>query len=149
SCDMRLAGQAHHIAVPVPAGPLDAGSAAAIAQAFQQTYAGLFKRAAPEVGIEALNWRLSVSGPRPALRLAPPRATPGNGRRQGPRPAYLPEAQAFVEVPVYYRPALVPGDAFAGPAIVEERESTAVIGPGRQVTVDPSLNLIIRRTAAG
>ena len=34
-----------------------------------------------------------------------------------------------METPVYDRYALAPGTTFKGPAIVEERESTAVIGP--------------------
>ena len=32
---------------------------------------------------------------------------------------------------------------FDGPAIVEERDSTAVIGPQATVTVDPYANLIV------
>jgi N-methylhydantoinase A len=148
TCEMRLAGQAHSIAVPVPAGPLDTRSAGPLEQAFYRTYGELYKRAAPAVGIEALNWRLSISSPRPELYVVPPRATPGSAARTGARAIYLPEAAGFVEVPVYRRSALAPGDAFAGPAIVEERESTAVMGPGRHVAVDPAGNLIIRRGVA-
>jgi N-methylhydantoinase A/oxoprolinase/acetone carboxylase beta subunit len=33
--------------------------------------------------------------------------------------------------------------SFAGPAIVEERESTTVIGPGAHVDVDASRNLSV------
>ena len=36
----------------------------------------------------------------------------------------------MTEVPVYDRYRLGPGAAFVGPAIVEERESTTVIGAG-------------------
>ena len=48
---------------------------------------------------------------------------------KGTRPAYFPERDGPVETPVYDRYALRPGDRFPGPAIVEERESTAVVGP--------------------
>jgi len=37
---------------------------------------------------------------------------------------------------VYDRYRLVPGVRFAGPAIVEERESTLVVGAGGQARVD-------------
>jgi len=35
------------------------------------------------------------------------------------------------------------GQAFAGPAIVEERESTLVIGPGGRLEVAASGNIIV------
>jgi N-methylhydantoinase A len=64
--------------------------------------------------------------------------------QKGRRPIYLPETRGFELVPVYDRYALTPGSRFAGPAIVEERESTAVIGPGALVAVDEWLNLVIQ-----
>jgi len=48
-----------------------------------------------------------------------------------------------VETPVYDRYRLGPGASFEGPAIVEERESTAVIGPGGRCRVDQHLTLIV------
>jgi N-methylhydantoinase A len=45
-------------------------------------------------------------------------------------------------VPVFDRYRLRPRERFAGPAIVEERESTAIIGPA-EIAVDDHLNLIV------
>jgi N-methylhydantoinase A/oxoprolinase/acetone carboxylase beta subunit len=42
----------------------------------------------------------------------------------------------------YDRYRLVAGLCFDGPAIVEERESTTVIGPRARITVDARLNLV-------
>ena len=53
----------------------------------------------------------------------------------------MPELDGFAEVPVYDRYRLTPGDAFDGPAIVEERESTVVLGPNARARVDDALNL--------
>ena len=44
---------------------------------------------------------------------------------------------------VYDRYALVPGAAFDGPAIVEESESTLVVGPGGRFEVAASGNIIV------
>jgi N-methylhydantoinase A len=44
---------------------------------------------------------------------------------------------------VYDRYALAPGTVFGGPAIVEERESTAILGPGARCRVDDSLALVV------
>src|SRR3989442_919086 len=61
-------------------------------------------------------------------------ARSGSARGANPlkatRMAYFAEAGGFVETPVYDRDALGPGARCTGPAIVEERESTAVVGPG-------------------
>jgi N-methylhydantoinase A len=48
-----------------------------------------------------------------------------------------------VETPVYDRYALKPGAEFAGPAIVEERESTLIVGVGGRARVDDRLNVIV------
>ena len=41
------------------------------------------------------------------------------------------------------RYALKPGERFEGPVVIEERESTTVIGPSSRVSVDRWLNLIV------
>jgi N-methylhydantoinase A/oxoprolinase/acetone carboxylase beta subunit len=38
---------------------------------------------------------------------------------------------------------LAPGTEFDGPAIVEERESTTVVGPGARVEIDAARNLLV------
>ncbi|MGH2460415.1 MAG: hydantoinase/oxoprolinase family protein, partial [Chloroflexota bacterium] len=104
SCDARLAGQAHQISVSVPLGTLTAASADEVRRAFDKTYLGLFKRAAPGVPVEALNWRLQVSGPPPAM--SPFRSAGTRDARaaiKGQRPIYLAERGDFATVPVYDR----------------------------------------------
>jgi N-methylhydantoinase A len=46
-------------------------------------------------------------------------------------------------VPTYDRGRLHPAAVVTGPAIVEEKDSTAVIGPGATATVDAVLNLVV------
>ncbi|HEY8291085.1 MAG TPA: hypothetical protein VIG44_01290, partial [Thermomicrobiales bacterium] len=61
---------------------------------------------------------------------------------KGKRTIYLSEHGGFAPVPVYDRYALTPGTSFPGPAVVEERESTTIIGGGT-VAVDTYRNLIV------
>jgi N-methylhydantoinase A len=62
----------------------------------------------------------------------------------GTRRAYFPSvADNPVDVPVYTRELLRVGHSFAGPAIVEQYDSTTVICPEQSVTVDGYGNLII------
>jgi N-methylhydantoinase A len=106
----------------------------------------LYGREGPDVPLETITWRLEVSSPRPAIRLD------GKGRgegdpadaRKGEREIYLPEEEGFLAVPVYDRYLLGPGAAFDGPAVVEEMESTVVLGPGSRAEIDRARNLVVR-----
>lgn len=64
------------------------------------------------------------------------------GARKDARSAYFAELSRYTECAVHDRYALRAGDEVEGPALVEERESTCVIGPGDRVHVDDRLNLI-------
>jgi len=148
TAEMRYTGQGHEVEVEVPHGPLDPRSLAAITAGFESAYRTLYSRTPMGVPIEALNWRVVVSGPVPDISVSGP--TPGARTStaatpvpKGTRQAYFPEARGYVDTPVYDRYALAPGASFAGPAIIEERESTTVAGPGARVTVDARLTLIM------
>ncbi|MGE5202218.1 MAG: hypothetical protein ACM3O6_09130, partial [Acidobacteriota bacterium] len=52
--------------------------------------------------------------------------------------------RGFVETPVYARSRLEIGTVISGPALIEEAESTGVIGPNATVEVDRFGNLIMR-----
>jgi N-methylhydantoinase A len=138
---MRLYGQAHQIAVPIPNGPLSAERLAEIRAAFEQQYRQLYKRTTPGVAVEAISWRVVVSGPRPDLSLRRPTAAHGQPIKWQ-RSAYFPET-GFTTTPVYDRYALTPGARISGPAIIEERESTAILGPNATAQIDPQFNLVI------
>jgi len=145
--DMRLIGQAHEITVALPEPPPRAGDEPRLAQAFEMTYSGLYGRTPPRVPVEVVSWRVRVAGPNPELRLAlnPPRDRDqaSAAARKGTRPAYFPDLGGFRETPVFDRYLLVPGATLAGPAIVEERESTLVLGPASTGRVDDCLNLVV------
>ena len=91
-----------------------------------------------------MNWRAVVSGPRPSVVLSVKQAAAQSNPVKGTRPAYFPEAGGFLDTPVYDRYRMTQGFAFEGPAIVEERESTLVVGPGAQCHIDDQWNLIAR-----
>ena len=52
--------------------------------------------------------------------------------------------ERYAECPVYDRYALQIGVTLTGPALIEENESTCVIGVGDHVTVDEHRNLVAR-----
>lgn len=144
NAEMRYAGQGHEVTVPLPRGRLDGGQSKEIVEEFERAYQRLYGRLGPGVPLEVVNWRVTVSGPRPGVdvRLAS-REAAAAGARKGVRDAYFPEAGGFVDTPVYDRYALRSGEAFDGPAIVEERESTLVVGPRGRARIDEHLNVIV------
>jgi len=140
--EMRYVGQGHEVEATMPAGRLSAFSLPTITASFEEAYRALYHRLPQGVPIEALNWRTTISGPPPPLAFGG-----AGGSRVGvtalktTRRAWFAEAAGWVDTPVYDRYALTPGAVFEGPAIVEERESTAVIGPGARCRVDDGLTI--------
>jgi N-methylhydantoinase A len=147
TADMRYVGQGHEVSVPLPGGRLKAEHLLQINSAFEETYRALYGRKGPEVPLEVINWRVVASGPRPETSLKLPRDRANRAEaRKGTRPAYFPEYGRSVETAVYDRYALKPGMTFDGPAIVEERESTLVVGARGRGHVDERLNVIVEFT---
>ncbi len=138
--DMRLQGQMHEIAVPLPDTILDAGEIDVLAAAFEREYTRLFTHLYDGARIEIVNWRIRCTGPAPALstRLDGQRH---DGAVKGTRSIYAPETGGLIEATVYDRYALKPGDTIKGPAVIEEREATTILPTGGEATVDQAGNL--------
>jgi N-methylhydantoinase A len=145
SADMRYLHQGFEINVPVAGGQLCPADIPRLQADFDQAYERMYKRLNPDVDVEALNWRVIVAGPRPTIRVlhTDQQPTPAAATRKGERPAYFPEASGYLDCPVYDRYQLAPGAVLSGPAIVEERESTVVVGPGARMEVDTYQNAVI------
>lgn len=151
SADMRLAGQAHEVNVDLPGSPLGPGDEERLEQMFFKTYSALFDRTPPNVTVEVVSWRVRVFGPDPAFRLqsggryesGETASAAAADARKGHRMAYFPESGGYVPTPVYDRYLLSRDERFVGPAIIEERESTLVIGPGSHARLDDYDNIIV------
>ena len=95
-----------------------------------------------------MNWKVEATGPETSLRegyrlKSVSTGTADGDARKGTRRAYVSEATGYVDCPVYDRYALRTGDEIVGPALIEERESTCVIGAGDTATVDDHANMIV------
>lgn len=150
ACDCRYAGQGYELRVPAPRPPADAAWAATVAQAFHEAHDQTYGRRFDEQPVQIVNVR--VTGVGRISRLADPAAPPGAGPGQPGRPAPV-TTQAFFQVDgkaqecvteVYQRDQLRAGDRVAGPAIIEQLDSTVIVPPGFAGTVDGSGNLVLR-----
>jgi N-methylhydantoinase A len=138
--DARHKGQGESLTVPLgealrqdPRRQLDA--------AFEEAYVHLYGRRPPGVETEVLTWRLRVLGPAPALRPGVPGGA--GGARKARRPIWAGERGAFMDADVIDRYRLSAGEVVVGPAVIEERESTAIVGPGGRAELDPAGNLVV------
>ncbi len=133
SADVRYRGQGATVTVPLGAG-IGPRPALDLTRAFDRAYVRLYGRRLPEVELEVLTWRVRVAGAIPAVRIA---AGPGTrAALKGKRRIWSTEAGRFVEASLWDRYQLAAGQALEGPAVVEERESSVVLGPGARAVVD-------------
>ncbi|MSO96219.1 MAG: hydantoinase/oxoprolinase family protein [Thermoleophilia bacterium] len=142
SVDVRYTGQAHQIPVPLAAANLAAYGETELREAFTRRYAELYSLLNPDFSVEALTWRLRATGPAQELRVVPTATSGTDGRAAAHRDVYFP-GHGYVSTSVRQHHSLKPGETIRGPAIVEQRESTAVIGVSDSAAVDVALNLVI------
>lgn len=143
SVDIRYRGQGFDIEVELPEQFMEADFRAELKLGFEEKYKLLFGRHITDVPIEIVSWRLSASCPRPDIKLRFEGEQINRGEAsKGTRRVHFGQS-GFVEAQVYNRYGLTAGTTFKGPAVIEERESTAVVGPDATVSVDQYLNLIV------
>jgi N-methylhydantoinase A len=145
--ELRYVGQGHQVKVPIPDGPLDTSMEPKLLAAFEDEYRRLYGRTAEGNPVEAINWRLVAAAPTPHLpldRLSSGAPFVSSQALKGSRRAFVQESGTFEDVPVYDRYALGSGFLATGPAIIEENESTIVVGLDAQVSIDDFANLVIR-----
>ena len=149
--DMRYRKQGYEIRVPIPDGLLDASRRDEIRRNFESAYRAIYGHTVRDAPVEAVSWRVVAQGPRPSLRL-PTSARGGRdarAARKGVRRVYVSDARGYAEVPVYDRYALGAGTTLEGPAVIEERESTVVVGAVARIRVDDAANVIVEVPPAG
>ncbi|MEX2133854.1 MAG: hydantoinase/oxoprolinase family protein, partial [Acidimicrobiia bacterium] len=141
--DMRYAGQGYELAVDVADGPVSLADADT---AFHATHHRAFGFATPGEPTEVVNVRVGSIGriESPSMGSVPA-DTNWEAATKGSRLAYFPELGGFVETAVYERTVLGQGAVVVGPAVLEEFDSTTVVGPDYQAEVSIGGILVIER----
>ena len=145
--EMRYRGQGYELEVPLPSGRPNAAWLAALVTAFESVYQTYYRHVPSGLPAEAVTWRVRAQSPPPAMPPPRPPAAAGRGPK-GERRIWIPAEQTFRSVPVWDRYGLPPGWRMAGPAVIEEIESTTVVLPAFDVAVDDGLNLVLTRRLA-
>jgi N-methylhydantoinase A len=138
--DFKFAGQAFELTIELPAGQLTDGHRAELMQTFTETYERLNGPGTAWEGfpIVMLNARVTATAavPRPVL----PSHSPDGGRPEaalhGRRPVLEPESGDRVELEIYRGELLTPGMAVAGPAVIEDIDTTIFVPAGATCRLD-------------
>jgi N-methylhydantoinase A len=145
--DLRYLHQGYHLTVDGPDGEITQTHKQPIKAAFDDLHRRTYGASAPEEDAELVTLRVVSEVPVPHLRL--PRIAAGRvaDARIGERPLYDLTSAEFANAYVYDRARLGADDRIAGPAIVEQYDSTTVVLPGQALTVDDFGNLLITEEA--
>ena len=140
SVDARFVGQGSETTVSIPEKSFTEVNREDVRNRFDETYKRLYGRTYPDSPVEFINFRIRASLPERLLQL--PKIDPADrgisidDAVKGQRKAYSGIVKDFIPYTVYDRYKLFPGARFQGPAIIEERESTVIVGEDASVSVD-------------
>jgi N-methylhydantoinase A len=144
--DVKYYPQTTYLNFPFPESPVGQESIDRSVEMFLERHEQEFGYSVPLefTSVEFVNARLTATGPAPVGEL---KEETGSGRAEealaGSRQVHFAEAGGWIDTAVYDRSRLHRGAAFSGPAIVEQADSTTVVPPGAEATVDAFGNLIV------
>jgi N-methylhydantoinase A len=138
--DMMYQGQWRSLAVAAPS-PIEA--MAELIEAFHRQHEREYNYRRDEAPVGVFRLNLKAIGVVPKAELAAHEPTGVIPQPKSRRPVWFDDGVA-IDTPVYERFDLPAGFTLAGPAVVEQVDSTVVIPPGTSAEVDKYLNIVIR-----
>ena len=142
--DARYIGQGNEITIWMGEGDQWPGNTVDVVAAFEADYRRIYGLTIPDVGVEAVTWRLSAYAKaeefEPLVELSDKPGAP-----HGTRAVRFTRQGEPIMTPVYRRSDIGRGQVIEGPVIIEERETTAVIRPNWTVTLGNDGSVIADR----
>lgn len=143
--DMRFAGQNHELSITITDAAGDGGVLDVGRRRFIAAHARAYGFAVEDDPIELVTLRARAIGAVPKARVG--RADPGRAgaaaARIGERRVSFGGPAGFSDCPLYDRDLLRSGNVIAGPAIIEQMDSTTLVPPGMTALVDPFENILL------
>ena len=143
--DMRLSGQMHEISVKLSEKDLLSKKIISlIKNKFEKEYIRLYTHLYRNASIQIMNWRVVCKGDSPKLSIQNKKTKEKINPLKNYRKVYFKEIGKYNDVPVYDRYKINENNIINGPAIIEEEESTTIIPPNINMTIDDQLNIRIK-----
>jgi N-methylhydantoinase A len=141
--DVRYIGQGHELQLGLPEGRPEAADARRLRTQFETMYGSIYGVTMPDQDIEFVTWSVTIS----AASDAPVPAKPGQKHPapapRGRRDVYEPALGRMTPFSVYRRDDLTPGSELAGPALIEEGQTTTVVPASFTCVVDGAGYLVM------
>ncbi|GAA5065522.1 hydantoinase/oxoprolinase family protein [Nocardia callitridis] len=151
SVDCRYVGQGYELRVPAPDGEIDSVWVKATVEAFHEAHGRAYSQRFDDKSVQLINIRVTGVGAVPHVRIAEIEKGDADAsaaiKTRTPALFWRDDSSApeWVDTPVYERELLLAGNKFQGPAIVEQFDSTTIIGMNQHATVDAVGHIIIER----
>ncbi len=146
---MRYLGQGHEVAVDLPPREWQDGDSGFIRNAFEVAYEKTFGRIIPHLDVELVSWAVEINAATPTVASA-------GAVGEAPVPTAYAERQLLdagsgvnVQAPAYRREALVPGSRIEGPAIIVEDDTSTVVSPRFDASLNALGYIVLERKARG
>ena len=136
--DVCYVGQSYHLEVQIT---MDGDPVGRIRDEFYSAHDRIYGHAAP-AAVQFVNLRAVHEAPAAGNGAATAAGAAGDPLK-GVRRILTERSGGFVEARVYERERMTPGSAIAGPAIVEQPDTTTVVEPGWRAAVDERGNLVM------
>jgi N-methylhydantoinase A len=135
---MRFVGQGAETDLTIDNKPFDRWQKEEIRALFDAVYQKLYGRTYPETPVEFVTFKVRASLPERPFHIPPLKNTAKSIEdcQKGERQAFSLIKKEYIPYKVFDRFKLFPGAALKGPAIIEEKESTIVIGEDARASVD-------------
>ena len=135
---MRFVGQGAETDLSIEHKPFQQWKKQEIRDLFDAVYQKLYGRTYPETPVEFVTFKVRASLPERPFRIPPMASTSGTLEDclKGERQAFSLIKKELIPFKVYDRFKLFPGVSLEGPAIIEEKESTIIVGEDARVSVD-------------
>jgi N-methylhydantoinase A len=151
SADMRYPMQNYEINVTLPGGAINQKWLARARESFHVAHERLYGYCDRDEDVQLVNLRVAAIGR--TDRANPPKI-PKGGRDpkralKAKRPVHFQEVGDFVTTRIYERDRLFAGNKFAGPAVIEEADSTVIVPPSYTVEIDPHGRIIMSAKKQG
>ena len=145
--ELRYRGQNFELPIDLPGDHgLDAEALGQLVASFHEAHERVYGFHSEDDPIEVVTFRVQAVGRADRLELVKSETdgVSADPALVGEREVFLSTAFGFRTCPVYDRGRLRPGNELAGPAIVEQMDTTTVLLPGDTCVMDEYRNLVIQ-----
>ncbi len=146
---MRYQGQGHEIEIELPAGRFGARLGKEIRKRFDALYQQQYGRTIPNVEVEIINWAFVVATPAQVTRKVSAPRKLRSAKPSAKSKIYWGQHRKSLEFRCYQRDNLQTGDYINGPALIIEAQTTTLVSPLFNATIDKVGNIVMSATRTG